>query len=277
VRADEPGASPRIDDSERQSLPAARGIACADVGGDGRLDLLLATQGTLPWTLLNAHRPEAPTAGVPTPLDPEPTPDFSGYAAQFLDADLDGRPDLVITTGDVSRPIPIGLSGAIAPRFYWNAGDDQFLGGAGALGEYFAAQRVGRGLARLDWDSDGRPDFAASHLGSPVALVLNRSEPVGRPLTLLLVATRSARDAIGATVTVTAGPARRNQQLTAGDGFQSCNERTLMFGLPKSAPVAVVRIVWPGGHGEQFRLPPSASRVILIEGRADPVALAHDP
>ena len=168
------------------------------------------------------------------------------------------------------------LSGSIAPRFYWNAGDDQFLGAAGSVGEYFAAQRVGRGVARLDWDTDGRPDFAASHLGSPVAVVLNRSEPVGRPLTLLLVSTRSARDAIGAMATVTAGPARRSQQLTAGDGFQACNERALMFGLPKSAPLAVVRVVWPGGHSEQFRLPPSARRAVLIEGRTDPVILSRD-
>jgi len=276
VHADGPDARPRISDSERQSLPAARGIACADVGGDGRLDLLLATQGPLPWTLLNGRRSEDPAASMPTPLDPEPTSDFSGYGAQFLDADLDGRPDLVITTGDISRPIPLGLSGSIAPRFYWNAGDDQFLGAAGSVGEYFAAQRVGRGLARLDWDIDGRPDFAASHLGSPVALVLNRSEPVGRPLTLLLVSTRSARDAIGTTVTVTAGPARRSQQLTAGDGFQASNERALMFGLPKSAPLAVVRVVWPGGHSEQFRLSPSVRRAVLIEGRTDPVILTRD-
>jgi tetratricopeptide (TPR) repeat protein len=255
------------------SLPAARGIACDDIGGDGRLDVLLATQGRLPWTLLNGRDPAGALFELATPLDPEPDAMFAGYGAQFLDADLDGRSDVIVTRSEKSHA---GLGQSADPRFYWNAGDEQFLGAGATLGDYFATQRTGRGLVRLDWDVDGRPDFAASHLGSPAAVVLNRSEPVGRPLVLALVSTRMARDAIGTSVTITAGAARRSQQLTAGDGFHASNERLLLLALPKSAPDVLVRVVWPGGNSEQYRLPATIRRAVLIEGRDAPAILARD-
>ena len=52
------------------------------------------------------------------------------------------------------------------------------------------------GLARLDWNRDGKEDFAVSHIKSPAALVLNRSEKTGHFLALSLRGITGDRDAI---------------------------------------------------------------------------------
>ncbi|GIT28820.1 MAG: hypothetical protein Ct9H300mP1_08660 [Planctomycetaceae bacterium] len=90
------------------------------------------------------------------------------------------------------------------------------------------------GWHAVTFDRDGRPDFAVSHLDDPSAVLANRTEAAGHWLAIRLVARRSARDAIGAEVTVRSGSMRSVHQLTAGDGYQASNQRGLVIGLGSS-------------------------------------------
>ena len=267
----EPFSVPRIEYDDRSPLPAGRGMAYGDVNGDDRPDLLLSTQGAVPWTLFSSR--SAAESARPSPLDPQPREELAGFGAQFLDVDLDGRLDAVITTGESSPLLSLSPSSDMPPRLYWNAGEGQFLAAGPGVGEFFATRRAGRGLARFDWNRDGLPDFVVSHINSPAALVVNRSVPVGKPLVLSLVATHSARDGLGANVTVTAGATRRQQQLIAGDGYQATNERVLFFALPKSVGAATVKVAWPSGTTGEVTLDPSVQSALVIEGRAEAIPL----
>ena len=61
---------------------------------------------------------------------------------------------------------------------------------------------VGRAVARLDWNLDRKPDLAIGLLDTSSILLTNSSETAdNRSVILRLVATKSARDAIGTTVT----------------------------------------------------------------------------
>jgi hypothetical protein len=108
---------------------------------------------------------------------------------------------------------------------------------------------IGRSLARLDWNRDGLDDIAISHIGSPAALLLNRTERVGNHLSLTFSGTVSERDAIGTVVRVfTADGLLSTHHLTAGDGYQACNERRLIVGLGSKTEGVRLEIQWPSGQ-----------------------------
>ena len=144
------------------------------------------------------------------------------------------------------------------------------------MGDWFAGAYLGRGLARLDWNRDGREDFVVAQLEGPAALVTNVSPNAGHYLAVRLVGTNGARDAIGATVRVTAAGRTWMKQLTAGDGYQASNQRQLVFGLGRAKRVETISVSWPGGQPQAFSGMAVDRQVALIEGRAEPVYLSHD-
>jgi hypothetical protein len=78
---------------------------------------------------------------------------------------------------------------------------------------------------------------------------------------------QSARDAIGARVTVTAGARRWTRFLLAGDGYMASNERLLQFGLGEAVSVDRVEVAWPSGSQSVVQDIPINATLTLIEGR----------
>ncbi|HEX6985662.1 MAG TPA: FG-GAP-like repeat-containing protein, partial [Planctomycetaceae bacterium] len=207
---------------------ACMGVAADDADGDGRLDLFVTNYFNESNTLYLQQGPELFVDGTRPSGLREPSLPMLGFGTQFLDGDLDGWPDLVVANGHIDDFTESGMPFRMRAQFFRNLGGRFEERPADAVGAYFGKERLGRGLARLDWDRDGRDDFAVSHLFEPVSLVTNRSPSAGRSLALRLVGA-GARDAIGATVRVTAGGRTWTKQLTAGDGYQCSNERRLTF------------------------------------------------
>jgi hypothetical protein len=110
---------------------------------------------------------------------------------------------------------------------------------------------IGRGLARLDANRDGREDVVVANQDSPALLLRNHTQPQGRSLTLQLSGTHGPRDAIGAIVRVTCNGRTLTRQLTAGDGYMASNERQLVIGLGQVDRIDHLEIAWPGGSVTQ--------------------------
>ena len=108
-------------------------------------------------------------------------------------------------------------------------------------------------------------------MDGPAALLTNVSPHPGHYLDVRLVGTAGTRDAIGATVRVTAGERTWMKQLTAGDGYQASNQRQLVFGLGPAAQVDALTVVWPGGRQQAFAGLSADRQVLLIEGQAEAV------
>ncbi len=239
---------------------ASMGIAADDADGDGRLDFFVTTFNNEASVLylqdasglfVDATKP----AGLRGPTWP-----FVGWGTQFLDADLDGNPDLVAANGHVDEY-------PMRPQFFHNQGGGRFSELlVDQAGPYFGRQYAGRGLARLDWNGDGRMDFAVSNIDQPAALATNQTTGGGRFLNIRLHATASARDAIGAVANVEAAGRRRMKQLTAGDGYMATNERLLQFGLGAADQVTELTIDWPSGGQTTVRNLPVNATVELVEG-----------
>jgi len=130
-------------------------------------------------------------------------------------------------------------------------------------GDYFQRPVLGRGLARVDWNTDGRDDFVVSHMGSPAALVQNESD-MDHAFALKLVGTTSPREPIGAIVTLFSPSGQTQQQLTAGDGYHCRNEPQLLFVVPDATDTEV-QVRWPLGGVERHRIPTKARKLLIIE------------
>jgi len=254
---------------------ACMGVAAGDADGNGLIDLFVSNFYNESDTLY-LQQPGGLFADMTRQAGlRDPTFGPLGFGTQLLDADLDGLPDLVLTNGHIDDLRAIGQPYEMAPQFFHNVGSGKFVELTGpSLGEFFAGKYLGRGLARLDWNRDGREDFAVSHIAAPAGLVVNRTATDGHFLALQLRGVTGERDAIGATVHVTAAGRTTMQQLTAGDGYQANNERRLVFGLGGAASVDQVQIRWLNGTEQTFADVPADAEYVLIEGRPELARLA---
>jgi tetratricopeptide (TPR) repeat protein len=253
---------------------ACMGVAVDDADGNGLLDLFITNfyrqsntlyQQEAAGQFIDATRP----AGLR-----DPSYDLLGFGAQFLDAELDGLPDLVLTNGhvtDVSH-VDSSIPYRMRSQFFRNLGGGRFRELRDPpLGRYFERKVIGRALARLDWNRDGRDDFAVLHLDSDVALLTNETKSTGRFLAVQLSGTKSPRDAVGTRVVVEAGGKRWEKQLTAGDGYQVSNHRQIIFGLGERETIDALTVHWISGRTQQFANLPVDREILLIEGRPEPI------
>lgn len=186
--------------------------------------------------------------------------------ANIGDFDNDGYIDVYFGTGDpdIGRMEP--------DRFYRNQGDGTFrdatfVTGLGNVGK-------GHGVTVIDYDRDGDLDVYAPEggfvHGDPWhnAFYRNDQKSGNHWLTLALEGPgrretsdadageddpphRTARDAIGARVTIRAGNQLVLRELKNGEGFGSTNSRALHFGLGK-ATQGTVTVRWPSGRVQTF-------------------------
>ena len=242
------------------------GVGADDADGDGRIDLFVTNfyresnafyrqlEGGMFLEESDRWRLRSPSLLV------------LGFGTQFLDAELDGLPDLIVANGhidDYGGQEPLEMQ----PQYYRNVGGRFAEWPADRLGPFFTRKYLGRGLALIDYNRDGREDFVVSHIGAKAALVENRSANPGHFLAVDLVATRSARDGFATRVTVEAGRFRRVRQLVAGSGYQASNERQLVFGLGKHERIDRLTVRWPSGKEEVYEGLAVDRRVKLVELR----------
>src|SRR5262249_37067710 len=138
-------------------------------------------------------------------------------------------------------------------------------------GDFFKGEHLGRGVARLDWDRDGRPDLVVVYQDRPVALLRNETEATGHRLILDLHGVESNRDAIGARTRATSAGRTQVLEICGGDGFLATNERRQIVGLGQAREVDLLEIQWPSGRHDRWTGIPVDVRLRLIEGQR-PVA-----
>jgi tetratricopeptide (TPR) repeat protein len=248
---------------------ASMGIAAGDANGDGLLDLFV-TDFYREASAFYIQNPDHSFSDQVRPAGMyESSVSMLGWGTQFLDAQLDGLPDLVLTNGHINDFRAKGIPYQMRCQSYRNLGEQRFEETPAAeLGSYFSKQQLGRALARLDWNRDGREDFCVTHVDEPVSLLENETSPTGHFVSVRLVGVTGARDAIGARLQLSIGEHTWHRQLTAGDGFQASNERRIVFGLGAASGDVEVQVTWPGGKVEIFRELPLDAEVTLVEGRS---------
>ncbi|MCG3135772.1 MAG: hypothetical protein HMLKMBBP_03528 [Planctomycetes bacterium] len=188
----------------------------------------------------------------------EPTLPSLTFAVRFLDADLDGRQDLVIANGHIEPSIQEIHADIPYPQriqFLRQLGDGTFTE-LRTLGPAAETPRVHRGVATADVDGDGDLDLCVTvNGGAPVLLRCDLADASKRSLRVRVEGKAPATDALGAVVVVKPpkpGAGRMIQRVTSGAGYLCDSERTLTFGLGASASPVTVEVTWPDGHSRTF-------------------------
>lgn len=195
-----------------------------------------------------------------------------GFGAQFLDADLDGSPELFLTNGHIdnlnSSEIPYQMP---SQMFTWNNRTfrEQPLGDTCP---WMAELHLGRSVARLDWNQDGRPDLLIGTLYEPAALLSNETPPAGISVAVSLTGISSPRTPIGAGVMhqPADNTASAPEILAAGDGYQSSNQKQLLITAKKGGFSGTLSVLWPDGSSDEYSdlLPDQRYRLIQNSDRA---------
>jgi hypothetical protein len=255
-------------------IQAGMGIAAGDLTGDGLTDFFV-TNFLEETNTLYASQP----GGFYSDMSARSGADTGSLAmlsfgVQPLDADVDGDLDLVLLNGHVDDYTHMQAPWKMPPAAYEQTGTGEFtLLPADALSAYGSQPALGRALARLDWNRDGRDDLVATHLDRPPALLQNESMPVGSRLELVLKGRKSCRTPFGAIIrasfrTQNGSLREAVSQLLAGDGYYCSNERCISFAVRPGEVVDSLTIRWPSGQQQSLTAPPSAGRFLVVEQSA---------
>ena len=241
------------------------GIACGDLDGDGRPDMAVTNYSGESTTLFrnlggDLFADHTAALGVAAP-----TSQLLGFGIAFLDANNDGRLDLISANGHVSD------YGPILP---WKMPIQLLIGGLGGrvtdisarAGEPFIPLHLGRGLATGDLDNDGRIDAIIQSQNERLVYLRNKTAGGGHWLTLCLQGVRSNRDGIGARVLIEAGGRRQIQQRFGGGSYQSASDSRLHFGLRDSTRIERLEVRWPSGQIDRYDNLEADRAYLLREG-----------
>jgi hypothetical protein len=127
---------------------------------------------------------------------------------------------------------------------------------------------VGRGAAFGDLFNDGKIDVVINNLDGVPLLLRNVNPDHNHWVELQLTGgPRSPRDAVGATVYLTAGNMRQRGDVLSGGSYLSSSDMRVHFGLGSATKIDEVEIHWPSRAIEKVRLPAVDRIYTIAEGR----------
>ena len=125
-----------------------------------------------------------------------------------------------------------------------------------------------RGLAVGDYNNDGSVDVIVGNNGG--APVLLKNNPSGNHwLGVKLQGTACNRDAIGATLTWSAGGVKRSRYKSSGGSYLSSHDMREVLGTGQAAKIDALEIKGPlpSGRVERFTDVPIDRYVTIVEGK----------
>src|SRR5947208_5751323 len=252
---------------------AGMGVAAADFNGDGRTDLFVSNSRGQGHAVYTGQQPLASGSSfneVRAAFAPAFGKTFTGWGASWVDLDLDGNLDLVLTNGGIpvtnltrdAQPIQV-LENMGAPP----GSAPQFTDGTPLVGGNALPRVVGRGLTTADFDNNGRMDIAINTIGGKLQL-LRPTGVVGHWL-----AVRLARFSPGALVTAVLPDGRRLvREVEAGSSYLSSEDPRVHFGLGAATSVSQLIVRYPDGRTVSRANVPADRIVVVHRPRSAPAA-----
>lgn len=248
-------------------ITASMGIAADDFDGSGTLDLHVTNFYLEPSSFFLKRNGSFEDRCIQYKLYRDSTA-VLGFGSQSIDYSNDGRPDLVVTNGNIEKAA--GEPFHQPPQLFANLGNQFRLTDVTDSSNYWSGNYLGRGMARIDFDRDGKFDIVITHLGDPTALLLNKTKTDNHWLKVKVVGTESERDAIGTKVTIRAGDQTWTNWAIAGDGYLCRNEAVIPFGLGNATEIDQLTVQWPSGKQQSFAKIAADQQVLLIQNQPEP-------
>ncbi|NNE00178.1 MAG: RNA-binding protein [Pirellulaceae bacterium] len=266
--------------SDQSAAQASMGIAVGDADSDGDVDFFVTHFTDDHATFYEQVRvgmwaDRTRIAGIFQPTYP-----MLAFGTQWIDADNDGSAELLVANGHIDDLTHDGQAFRMPPQLFDRTANGKWVELPGAeIGDYFQSERLGRAVANLDANSDGKTDALITHLYDPVALLINETDSLAQSVRLFLRGTRCERDAIGTIVQYqVAGQSGSEQQQTAqlfaGDGYQCTNEKCITIGTHDADKITDVSVRWPDQSETKFQSLRAGHDYLIVQGDPEPFELA---
>jgi hypothetical protein len=239
---------------------ANMGVALGDVDGDGLFDVLVTHLSEETHTLwkqgpVGLFLDQTAAAKLSAPRYRG-----TGFGTVLADFDDDGKLDLAVVNGRVSRGNSADVAGldpfwrpyAERNQLFANDGAGRFRDLSQDNGPFCGSFAVSRGLACGDLRNDGGIDLLVTSIAGPARLYRNAVRERGHWLGIRAIDPALRRDAYGAEITVRAGKHRWLRWINPGYSYLCSNDPRVHFGLGQVDHVDGIEIVWPDGNEESF-------------------------
>ncbi len=245
---------------------ACMGIAASDFDRNGCIDLAVTNFHNEPMNLFLQNEAgfftdEALRFGLV-----EKSKNMLGFGTQAADYDNDGWADIVVLNGHIYDASYADIPFRMQPQLLRGGRAGFSMQPSDTLSDYWQRPQLGRTLAKLDWNRDGKMDLLANHLDQPLSLLQNESDS-GNWLQIELVGAVSERDAIGARIEVETGGQRWVGWQIAGDGYMCTNEPLIHLGLGSQTAIDKLTVHWPASEPQVFESVAINQRYLLVEGQ----------
>jgi hypothetical protein len=244
------------------------GVAAGDFDRNGRMDLHV-TNYTDESSDLYLQQSSGAFSNdfIRFGLD-SPTRPMVGWGTQTSDLNCDGWLDLIVLNGHLYSAPPGGAPYRMPPQIFRGSEIGFQLATSDSDQEpFWSMAALGRTLATLDWNADGKIDVVAYNMDIPVALLENQSA-VGNWLQLELIGTSSERNAVGAKIEVVCSDQTWTGWVIGGDGYQCKNESLIHFGIGTEQALRRVDVTWPSGSTQSFPDVMPNRRYLVVEGQS---------
>jgi hypothetical protein len=251
----EQGVSAGVAFGEDGVARGAMGVDWSDYDRSGRPDLLV---GNFSNQMLSLYHNE----GNGLFVDEAPRSSLGrdsllslAFGVFFFDYDLDGYPDILAANGHIEEEI-----GRVQPKIKYqeppllfrNLGSKKFENVSNAVGADFTKPLVGRGAIYGDFDHDGDLDVLLTSNNGPAHLYRNDGGNKNKWISIRTAGTKSNRDGIGASVTITSASGKQWNVVRSGSSYASQSDLALVFGLGQDPVVASIEVTWPSGTKQNF-------------------------
>ena len=174
------------------------GIGIGDADGNGWLDLHVTTFYSEPNIYYRATEQGNYQEEIKRTKMAAPTQQMLGFGTLFFDPNNDGWPDLFIANGHIDdmRWRVASLPYQMPPQLFRNTRKGIFDEVTASAGDYFQKKWLGRGVASVDLNQDGRVDLVVSHQLDRSSIVMNESPAPGHSLSVRCIGTTANRSAI---------------------------------------------------------------------------------
>ena len=266
-----------LDEGGRET--ASMGIAAGDLAHKGQIDIYNTTFSD-DYKPLYQNDGDANFTDVSSRMGiAEETVPFLGWGTGFFDYDNDGWLDLFEANGHVYPQADAsdwGTTWKQRPLLFHNDEGELVLMPA-VEGTGLAEVSAGRGMAFGDLFNDGKIDVVINNMDGAPTLLRNVHQDTNHWVGLRLVGGHGPRDAVGATVYLTANGFRQRADVVSGGSFASTSDPRLHFGLGAATRIDDVEVHWPGGVVEKITLLGVDAIYTVVQGTGVGKALSSTP
>jgi hypothetical protein len=247
------------------------GVDAGDVNGDAKQDLFVANVDQEMFSLYKNDGNEFFTDVAASHGIAQATRLLSGWGLKLFDYDNDGLIDLFLANGHPDDMIE-SYSQQVRykePLLLFHNDGTKLSNVSDRAGPVFQKMFPARGLAVGDYDNDGRVDVLIGNNGGAPVLLKNNAGEGNHWIGVRLQGTTCNRDAIGATITWSAGGKTRSRFKSHGGSYLSSHDMREVLGLGTAPRADWVEIKWPQPSGRVERVTdlPVDRYVTIVEGK----------